>query len=186
MHASFPRLAALALALLPALAACGGGSGTGGDALRPDQVGAEYHLCSLTFTPDGGSPPALDVRGAVMDTSPANLPVLRVGKTVAGFELEYLKKGDVLRPRFQGSYSTRADAVVLQFDGGGDLTGTLLLPQKLTLAFRAAPRRLDLTGYGFYTVSRSDYERVSGKSFPNARDQISGTLAGSLSEGACS
>jgi hypothetical protein len=184
MHARSLLSRTLALAALPVLAACGGNGGTGSSVLTPGQVGAEYRLCSLTFTPDGGSPPALDIRGEVMDTSAANAPVLRVGKTVASFELEYLKRNDVLRPRFEGSYSTRSDAVSLSFSGS-DVTQTLLLPQKLTLAFRTGPRRLDITGYAFYGVSRADYERVSGKSFPNARDQISGTLAGTFSEGAC-
>jgi hypothetical protein len=185
MHARplLPRT--LAVLALPVLAACGGDGGTGSPPLTPDQVGGEYRVCSLTFTPDGGSPPALDIRGAVMDTGAANAPVLRVGKTVASFELEYLKRNDVLRPRFEGAYGTRSGAVVLSFSGGADVTQTLLLPQKLNLAFRTGPRRLDVSGYAFYGVSRSDYERVSGKSFPNARDQISGTLAGTFSEGAC-
>jgi hypothetical protein len=179
------HLAALAAALVPALAACSDGGGTGADRLSLEQVGAEYHLCSLTFTPEGGSPPALDIRGAVMDTAAGNLPVLRVGRTVASFELEYQKKGDVLRPRFQGSYSTGADDVTLSFGGGSDVTATLLLPQKLELAFQATPRKLGIRSEPFYSVSRTDYERVAGKSYPNARDQITGALAGTFAEGAC-
>jgi hypothetical protein len=108
-----------------------------------------------------------------------------VGRTVSSFELEYLKRNDVLRPRFEGSYSTRSDAVSLSFSGGSEVTQTLLLPQKLMLAFRTGPRRFEISGYTFYGVSRSDFERVSGKSFPNARDQISGTLAGTFAEGIC-
>ena len=184
MHARSFAIRALALAALPALAACGGDGGTGAPPLTPSDVGGEYRLCSLTFTPDGGSPPPLDIRGAVMDTSAANAPVLRVGKTVASFELEYLKKNDVLRPRFEGSYSTRSDAISLSFSGS-DVTQTLLLPQKLTLTYHGGPRRFDIVGYSFYSVSRTDFERVSGKSYPNARDQISGTLTGSFSEGTC-
>jgi hypothetical protein len=185
MHARSFILRALAALALPVLAACGGDGGTGSPSLTPAQVGGEYRLCSLTFTPEGGSPPALDIRGAVMDTSAANAPVLRVGRTESSFELEYLKKNDVLRPRFEGSYGTRSDAVSLSFAGGGEVTQTLLLPQKLTLAFRTGPRRFEISGYTFYTVSRGDFERVSGRSYPNARDQISGVLGGTFSEGAC-
>ena len=177
-----PLLAAALL--LPALAACGGDGGTGPARLSPDQVGAEYRICSLTFTPDGGSPPALDIRGAVMDPSAASGAVLRVGRTVASFELEYLKKGDVLRPRFQGSYGTGQNDVTLSFSGS-DVTPTLLLPQKLTLVFQASPRKLGIQSDPFYTVSRADYERVAGKTYPNARDQITGSLAGTFAEGAC-
>jgi hypothetical protein len=185
MHLPVSRLLATALVLLPALAACGDDGGTGPARLTPDQVGAEYRICSLTFTPDGGSPPALDIRGAVMDTAADSGAVLRVGRTVESFELEYLKKGDVLRPRFQGSYGTGESDVTLSFAGGSEVTSTLLLPQKLKLVFQASPRKLGIQSDPFYTVSRTDYERVAGKGFPNARDQITGTLAGTFSEGAC-
>ena len=183
MHPSHPRTLLAAALLLPALAGCGSDGGTGPSRLTADQVGAEYRICSLSFTPDGGSPPALDIRGAVMDTTAASSPVLRVGRTVQSFELEYQKKGDVLRPRFTGSYDTGGSDVTLGF--GSDARSTLLLPAALTLTFQASPRRLTIRSEPFYSVSRADFERISGKTYPNARDQISGTLAGTFSEGAC-
>lgn len=177
-----PRL----LVVLPALAlaGCGHDGGTSPLALTPDQVAGVYEICSLTFIPQGGSPPALDIRGAVMDTSGNVPPVLRIGRTTQSFELEYLKKGDVLRPRFEGSYTLSASNVMLSFSDAS-VAQTLLLPATTALRFQNNPRRLLLEGYDAYSIPKADYERLAGQSYPNLRNNILGALRGTLAENGC-
>lgn len=176
----------LALAPLLALAACGGDGGTGFDRLSSDEVGGVYQVCSLTFTPEGGSPPVLDIRGATMETGAQGMRALTLGRTVTDFTLEYTRRGDVITRRFEGAYDTGRETVVIDFDRTADIADALLLPDRLELQFRDAPRRLEISGFhGSHSVRRSDYERLAGQQFPNARDQIVGRLSGTFSTAGC-
>lgn len=179
-----PTRAAAAAALL-ALAACGDDDGFGSDRLTPEEVSAVYQVCELRFTPEGGSPPALDIRARAMETSALEPAVLRVGRTVREFELEYTRRGDVVRPRFTGAYSTGSAEVYLSF-AQGNVDDALLLPANLALDFSAAPKVLTISGaHGQHTVSKGDYEALAGQAYPNATAAIRGTLTGRFSAGGC-
>lgn len=176
----------LAVAPLFALAACGNDGGTGPERLTPEEVGGVYQICSLTFAPEGGSPPVLDVRAATMEMGAGAVRELTVGQTVREFSLEYTRRGDVLKRRFEGSYSTGSDRITLDFAGPVPVADALLLPQRLELEFRDSPRRLEISGsHARHSVRRADFERLSGQSYPNARDQIVGTLSGRFSTAGC-
>lgn len=186
MRSRRPLVRLLALAPVLALAACGGDGGTTPQRLTSEQVGAVYQVCSLTFTPEGGSPPALDIRAATMDAGASAVRELTLGRTVNDFSLEYTRRGDVLKRRFEGSYTTGIDRVFLNFNGGTAIGEAVLLPQRLELEFRENPQRLEISGvHARHTVSRADYERLAGQTYPNARDQIVGVLSGRFSTGAC-
>ncbi len=180
------RIAPLALCALAVLPACGGDGGSGSASLTPDQVGAVYQVCSLVFTPEGGSPPPLDIRAAAMEMPAGDPPVLRVGRTVNSFELEYTRKGDILKPRFTGTYSAASDRIALNFASSGSVNDALLLPARLELSFRQSPQALEVSTYHVnHSVSRGDYERLAGQGYPNARDNIVGTLTGRFAVGGC-
>lgn len=185
----FLSTAALALASVVVLAACGDGGGPGPDRLSKEEVGGVYQICSLVFTPEGGSPPPLDVRAATMELSAAGaVQTLTLGRTVQDFALEYTRRGDVLTRRFDGSYTTGTDRVFLNFDTGSAVADALLLPDPLTVRFvdGAAGRRLEIdVPAGTHSVRRADFERLAGQSFPNARDNIVGTLTGRFAAGTC-
>jgi hypothetical protein len=180
MRSRGTRARLLALApILAALAACGGDGGSGPDRLTPQQVGGVYQVCSLVFTPQGGSPPPLDIRAAAMETSGGAVRELALGRTVSDFSLEYTRKGDVLKRRFEGGYDTGTRSVSLSFDNASEVAGSLLLPRRLQLDYDAARGVLEVSSaHSFHNVSRANYERLSGQSFPNSRDQITGTLSG--------
>ena len=180
------RLLALALPLL-ALAACDGDGGSGFDRLSPQEVGAVYQICSLVFTPEGGSPPPLDIRAAAMELQAGGaVRELTLGRTVSDFSLEYTRRNDVLKRRFDGRYDTGRSSVTLDFTGEAAIADALLLPGRLELAFQASPQSLEVSSvHTFHTVRRADYERLAGQSYPNARDQIVGSLTGRFSAGSC-
>jgi hypothetical protein len=184
LHHRLPR-APFAAAALAALAACGGDDGFGADRLTPDQVSAVYEICELRFQPEGGSPPALDIRAATMEPLAQDPPVLRVARTTREFELEFTRRGDVVRPRFSGTYTTGASQVYLAFTQGS-VDDELLLPSAVQLDFTDAPRTLWISNqHGQHAVSKADYEALAGQAYPNATSTIRGVLSGRFSAGGC-
>jgi hypothetical protein len=175
--------AAVAVLSLAALAGCDGDGGTGSQTLTPTDVGGVYQICSLTFTPEGGSPPPVDVRGRTMELNPVDPPVIRVGRQDPSFQLEYTRKGDVIKPRVEGSYTLSSAGIALGVGESSTAAG-LLLPPRLQLRYGRSPQtlRVDMIPYA---VARSAYERVAGQQYPNARDQIVGTLDGVFSTAGC-
>ncbi|MDQ3557163.1 MAG: hypothetical protein M3409_10385, partial [Gemmatimonadota bacterium] len=62
-----------ALAVLPFLGlatACGDSTGP---RLTAEEIGGAYNVCSLTFTPDGGTLPAVNIREAAFELTNASV-----------------------------------------------------------------------------------------------------------------
>ncbi|HEX5521672.1 MAG TPA: hypothetical protein VFX29_08230 [Longimicrobiaceae bacterium] len=173
-----------AAALIPALAlaACGD-SGTGPDRLTRDDIGGDYAVCSLAFAPSGDYPPAVDLL-ATLET-PQNTQ-LQLAKTSDQFSLLFrLKDGGVTRS-LSGTYQLGSDGVTLSFSNAADARAVLLLPQRVALRFDTGPKRLtSRENATAYIIPKSEVERVSKQSYPNAKDQIDGTLSASFSAGGC-
>lgn len=181
------RCARTAPVLAAVLAGCGD-DGTGARDLDPDEVGGNYRICSLVFTPEGGFPPAVDIRAAAMDTSAGATvpPRLTLSRARGEFELEYTPRTDVLPRRLGHAYTTGAETVTLSFDPTGSAMASLLLPPKLELTFRAEPRELRISGaHARHLVSKGDYEYFAGRSYPNVASQVVGELSGRFTTGPC-
>lgn len=169
------------------LAGCGG-DGTGPQALTAEQVGGNYHVCSLVFTPEGGFPPAIDLRAAAMNTGAGATapPRLTLSRLRNEFELEYTPRTDVLPRRFGRSYTPGAETVTLDFEPAADAMAALLLPPHLELTFQAQPQELRISpAHARHVVSKADYEYFAGRSYPNVAPQVVGELSGRFSTGAC-
>lgn len=181
-----PWLFCASLLALPIVAACDGGRGmVDPQPLTSEQVGGVYTVCALVFTPASGSPPAVDIRAAAMELSAAPVPTLTIARTVRSFELEYTRRGDVIKHRVQGSYELGISDIVLTATTGASATA-LLLPNRLDLEFRAADKSLVVgSRHASHVVARADYERLAGQSYPNVTDQITGTLSGRFTSGSC-
>ena len=185
MH--FPRSLARfvpAAALIPALALAGcGDSGTGVERLARDDVAGDYAVCTLAFTPAGDYPPAVDLL-ATLD-APASTQ-LQLARTSNQFSLLFrLKDGGVTRS-LSGTYQLGVDRITLAFSNAADARAVLLLPQRVALGFQASPKQL--TSFGdapTYVVPKSEVERVSKQSYPNAKDQIDGRLTARFSATGC-
>jgi len=185
-----PRIVSLALILV--LAGCGRSSTGVSDELLTSDVGGIYQICSLTFNPSGTIIPLVDIRESVMETGDAAVTPaqLVIGQLTREFELEYTRKGDVLRDRAEGLYAIRGHTLELDLEGtpAATVRGRLALPTRLALDFQAAPRRLTISEelHSDHAVSRADYERLRGESDPNLPDTIRGSLRGEFSTAGCS
>jgi hypothetical protein len=157
--------------------------------LTPQEVGGSYRICSLTFTPDGGFLPAVNIRTAVMETSPQDglpEPYLRLSGTSTIYQLEYTPIGDFVRAGFEGSYETGAASVQLPFASAADAMHDLLLPSMLELHFSEGPRTLEISGFhGSHFVPRAHYSRLSGVDQTNLPNSIRGALQGHFQVGGC-
>lgn len=157
--------------------------------LSPQEVGGSYRICSLTFTPDGGFLPTVDIRGAVMETDPQDglpEPFLRLSATSTVFQLEYTPIGDFVRAGFEGSYETGAASVQIPFANAADAMHDLLLPSMLELHFADAPRTLVISEFhAAHFVPRAHYSRLSGVSQTNLPNSIRGALEGHFQVGGC-
>ena len=184
------RTLPLAAAVM-ALPACDGGNGFNPNRLTPDDVAAVYNVCELRFVPSQTVLPAADLRTAVMNPAPPaprQAPSLAVG----GFQydLVYTRKSDNFLQQLRGAVAYGSNEIELRFFSGDTPTGAaaeLLLPDELTLAFQAAPRRLTSSGAGNlnYSVRRADYARAAGISEQNLSERIEGQLSARFQEGAC-
>ena len=168
------------LLVLAAMATAGCGDSSGPSRLTATDVGGTYQICSLVFTPEGGTPPAVDILAAA--TQPGGVRELRVGQTGSQFQLEYTRKGDVIRPRIEGTYSTSTRGITL-IPSSGEFAA-LLLPSRIEADFQASTRSLVISSPS-YQVTRTNYEALSGQRFPTVRDQFNGTLAGRFSQSGC-
>jgi hypothetical protein len=181
--ARFTPVAALIPAL--ALAACGD-SATGPDRLTRDEVGGVYEICTLTFTP---SPPfssadAVDMLSTIDAPSTARL---ELSKNNDQFGILFRPRDGGVTRTLNGSYQLGPKIVTANFGNAADARATFLLPPRLLLEFQASPKELaTLANSQAYTVPRADFERVSGKKYPNARDEIEGTLSARFTAGPCS
>ncbi|MBV9774841.1 MAG: hypothetical protein JO040_12885 [Gemmatimonadetes bacterium] len=174
-------------ALLAALAGCGD-DGTGTRALTPDEVGGNYRICSLVFTPEGGFPAAVDIRAAAMNTgADATVPPrLTLSRVQNEFEVEYTPRTDVLPRRLGHVYSTSDETVTLEFDAAANAMTSLLLPPRLELTFQESPRELRISSaHARHLVSKADYEFLAGRSYPNVAPQVVGELSGRFATGPC-
>ena len=167
----------LVLPLLALLAACGD------DPVlpTPEEVGGIYQVCSLAFTPGGGTLPAVNLRAAAIDTTlgTANPALLTLSTQQGLFELQYTPKGDVLAQRPAGTYTTATGAVTLAFTDPARVASALLLPARVRLETRTGPKALVVPESATaYRVPRADYARLAGISQTNLPAEIEGTLSG--------
>ena len=172
------------MALLIPLAACGDDDGTSVNRLTTEEVGANYAVCTLRFTPDGGEPAAVDLLTSA-NASGAQLQVLGSSRQ---FALSY-QPADGLPQVAAGTYQLGASTIDLRFNSSAAAT-TLLLPtgRDIKLDFQPSPKQLatSSTATTSYTISRADYERVTNTTRPNLANQINGTLTASFRAGSCS
>ncbi len=165
------------LLFAPLFAACGDSTGP----VTAEDVGGVYQVCSLAFTPGGGTLPTVNVRAAVMDTTPGspNPASLTLSTQVRDFELAYTPRNDVLVRRPSGTYEAGRNTVTLAFTDAVQVASTLLLPPRFRLevqtspkAFHASPENQDV-----YRVARADYARLAGISQTNLPEQIEGNAS---------
>lgn len=163
--------------LVPLLAACGDSTGP----VSTEEVGGVYQVCSLVFTPGGGTLPAVDVRAVVMDTASTspNPPRLTLSTQVRDFELAYTPRNDVLVRRPGGTYEAGRNTVTLVFTDAAQAASTLLLPARLRLDVQTSPKALQAAeGQDIHRVARADYARLAGISQTNLPTEIEGTVSG--------
>lgn len=178
------RRSTLALALLPALAACGD-DGPSTPRLTADQVAGQYASCALTFTPDGGTIAPVDIRDAVFELgNPTFVPRIAVDANRT-FALQYYQKGTTRLGEQVGTYSLSTNSLQATFTDANKAKTELLLPQRVTLNYTASPKRLTIASGETYTVTRADYARLKGVAETNLPSTISGSLSGSFQVGGC-
>jgi hypothetical protein len=178
----------LLLLCVPALAACGDSTGPG-DNLTTQDVAGIYSLCALSFVPEGGVLPAVDIRAKAFETT--NTQVLQPRVTVdvnpATFELKYTPIGQFSDRELDGSYTIRGNTVTLKFGTGSDVApGTLLLPGTIPVDFQKSPQALSTDGTAVYNVAKADYARLAGISESGLAAQIPGRTTARFSTGSCS
>jgi hypothetical protein len=170
------------------VSACGGG-GTGAVVLTPEQVGGIYQICSLVFQPAGPGRPPLDLRAAVMDTTPRPglpQPQVRLSSTRYEFVLEFVPPGDFVERRFNHTFRTGPRTVALDFPNPVEAMSALLLPPSLELEYTENPRSLRVTDvFREHRVPRADYQRLAGIQDPNLADPVIGSLTGVFRSGGC-
>jgi hypothetical protein len=192
MHALRSRATLLALAALPALAACDGGGGTDPARLTPGEVGAVYSICTLRFAPSNAALPVADVLASgVANPAPAGKPspTVTLSPNAPQYEVAYTRKSDSFLQLLRGSVDLHATSVSLSFPtsgSGSDVSRELLLPAVLDLQFAASPRMLSASpATTTYGVRRSDYAKAAGISEEGLQDQIFGTLTARFQAGGC-
>ena len=189
----FQRLVRRSLLLVPLVmmsVACDGDS-TGTAGLIPEEVAGVYSICTLTFTPEGGVLPAVDIRDKAMETNPQggiSAPNLKLNPTSDRmFELEYVPRGQIIAQRPSGTYGLGRGTVTLNFTGGGAAVSSILLPNSILLDFQTGPNRLQTaSGQSTYLVPRANYARLAGVSETNLPDQVRGSLNARFAVGGCS
>jgi hypothetical protein len=165
------------LLLAPLLTACGDSTGP----VSTEDVGGVYQVCSLVFTPGGGTLPAVNVRAVVMDTASTspNPPRLTLSTQVRDFELAYTPRNDVLVRRPGGSYEAGRNTVTLAFTDPALVASTLLLPARLRLEVQVSPKALQASDtQDVHRVARADYARLAGISQTNLPTEIEGSVSG--------
>jgi hypothetical protein len=190
----FQRLFRRSLLIVPlvmASVACDGDS-TGPAGLSPEEVAGVYSICTLTFTPEGGFLPAVDIRDKAMETNPQGgipAPTLTLNPiSDRQFELAYVPRGQLIAQRPSGTYGLGRGNVTLNFSSGGATSvGSILLPNSILLDFQTGPNRLQTAaGQSTYLVPRANYARLAGVSETNLPDQVRGALAARFAVGGCS
>lgn len=183
---------ALAVAALPALAACDGDGGTGGDRLSLAEVAGTYQICALRFQPTQAALPAADVLAAVVNLSPPAgrpLPSLNVWSDARVFDLAYTRKANNALQTARGSVELRSASVVAELGtqgAGAAVAQELLLPSAWELRFLPDPNRLAAGAEtGPYEVPRADYARAAGITEDGLQPRISGTMTATLSTAGC-
>jgi hypothetical protein len=172
------------LSVVAIASACGNG-GTGPALLTFAEVGAVYDVCSLQFQPQQTLLPAVDIRGAAMDTTPepARRPWLTVNNATNEFELEYFSPGQLLRRRIAGVYQPGSSSVHFTFNPSPALSA-LLLPPTLEANFQANPSRLTFSRSG-HDVPRQAYVALAEIEPEGLADPIRGTISGHFQAGGC-
>lgn len=184
---AFPRPHLLALLALVFTTACS--SPTRPPVLTGEDLGGEYIICSLLFTPEHPAHPVVDIREQEMDLQ-ARTPTLTVGRTRAEFEMEYREPGEVLVTRLNGTYVPARTGVTLTFNqqDANRARNLLLLPPQLWLDFQPSPRTLTLSEarHGGHTIPLARYGEMTGYPTQGLADPVRGTLSGQFRVGSCS
>lgn len=181
------RRSALPLAAFSVLALSACDDGPSGTRLSADQVADSYNVCTLTFTPEGGTLPAVDIRTAAFELQNTEVtrPRLAVNPNRT-FTLEYTAKGQFSTVIREGSYSLGRQSVTATFSNPTQVNTQILLPSQMTLSFSETPKALSVTSTAPYNVPRADYARLRGSDQTNLPAQISGTLAATFQKASCS
>lgn len=166
------------------LASCGDGDGTGVPRLTTEEVGGSYRICSMTFTPAGGFPEPFDILALIEP----DFSRLELSSTQRDLNLLYRLRSGGLSQAATGTYSLGTSTVELQFSNS-TAASSLLLPtnRRVAFEFQANPNRLTPAESPLtYSVAKSDYEQLTGRSYPNLNNQIQGTLNARFTAGTCS
>lgn len=181
------RRSALSLALVPILGLSACDDGPSGTRLTADQVADAYQVCALTFTPEGGTLPAVDIRTAAFELQNADVSKPRLAVNAdRTFTLEYTAKGQFSTVIQKGGYSLGRETITATFNNPTEVNTRLLLPSQMTLNFAATPKALTATSTTSYNVPRADYARLRGSDQTNLPMQISGSLSASFQKASCS
>lgn len=170
------------LLALAALAACDDTTGPGGDRLQPEDVAGVYLVCQLRFVPEGAQP-EVDIVAAGINPGAAQLAL---DVEPQSFELEFTPRGQFTDRELRGSYDLREGEVTLRPSTTGVNRESLLLPDRIPLAFQASPRRLTLQSSQPYDVPRADYARLAGIPETGLATRIPGRLSARFGFPGCS
>ena len=175
------------LALLPLLGlatACGDSTGP---RLTAEEVAGAYNVCSLTFTPEGGTLPAVNIREAAFELTNTSVTPPRLAvNSDRTFTLEYTDRGQFSTRIREGTWTAGRQSIQASFANPQVVQSALLLPARLDLNYTPSPRAFEVApSQAVYTVARADYARLRGVEQTNLPATISGSLSGRFVMGGC-
>lgn len=185
MRRSTSLLRTLIPLLALATAACGDSTGP---RLTAEEVAGAYNVCSLVFTPEGGTLPAVNIRETAFELTNASVTPPRLALNPdRSFTLEYTDRGQFSTRIREGSWAPSRQSIQASFANPQTVLAAVLLPARLDLNYTSSPRAFEVApGQTTYSVARADYARLRGVDQTNLPVTISGNLSGRFVMGGCS